>query len=428
MLEQLLKVLRESDATDYQINMTKTRSHEFFFVRHELEMNRAKDVTHYLVQVFKASEDQKYVGDATFEVPAQCDEEEMKALVQKGVYAASFVKNPYYKLMSAVEPVTEHHVDGDALTVAQNFVEVMRDLPETATEDVNSYEIFVNEVEKHIMNSQGVDVTYSYLDSMLEVVINARHENHEIELYRNYRSGTCDKDYIKEQLLKTMQIGKDKCFAKDTRPLKDVDVVFTSADAVSLFRYYADLTMSGYKYQQMSQYEIGKAITEETITGDMITLHGVAQLENSNRNYPYDADGTKVEDCCLIEKNVPQNFWGSYRFSQYLGMEHRSQLYNFVVDGGTHSVSELCSGTYLEVVEFSDFQVDAMTGEFAGEIRLAYYHDGNTVQSFSGGSISGNMQKVQSNIRLSKEQTQYNNYLIPSVVRMSGVNITGIEE
>ncbi|MDD6467058.1 MAG: metallopeptidase TldD-related protein [Erysipelotrichaceae bacterium] len=427
MLEQLKQVLQASEATDYQITVTKTRSHEFFFVRHDLEMNRIKDVTHYLVQVFLASKDQQYVGDATFEVPNDSTVEEITELVKKGVYAASFVKNPAFHLPKATQTIIEPRIQEDALAVAQDFVEVMRDLPETETEDVNSYEIFVNEVEKHILNSQGVDVTYSYLDSMVEVVINARLEQHEIELYRNYRSGSCDKEYLRNQIIQTMQIGKDKCIAKDTPCLQDIDVVFTSSDAVKLFRYYTNLTASSYKYQQMSQYEIGQSICEEPAKGDTITLYGVTELKNSSRNYRYDEEGTKIEDCCLIQENVTQNFWGSNRFSQYLGIEHNSVFYNFVVEKGTHSKEELCSGRFLEVVEFSDFQVDALTGEFAGEIRLAYYHTEDGVQPLSGGSIAGNMREAQKQMWLSKQQKQYDNYLIPEVVRLKNVSITGIE-
>lgn len=129
----------------------------------------------------------------------------------------------------------------------------------------------------------------------------------------------------------------------------------------------------------------------------------------------------------LIENNIPKNFWGNRRFSQYLQLENASSLYNFVVAGGKQSKKELLQLPYLEVVEFSDFQVDSMTGEFAGEIRLAYYHTKEGIQPFSGGSIAGSMQQVQQEMWLSSEVKQYDHYVIPEVVRMKHVSITGIE-
>ena len=57
---------------------------------------------------------------------------------------------------------------------------------------------------------------------------------------------------------------------------------------------------------------------------------------------------------------------------------------NVAVSGGVKSAEALRQGRYLEVVEFSDFQVDAMCGDIAGEIRLGYLHDGDTVTVTDG--------------------------------------------
>ena len=80
---------------------------------------------------------------------------------------------------------------------------------------------------------------------------------------------------------------------------------------------------------------------------------------------------------------------------------------------------------YLEVVEFSDFQVDPITGHIFGEIRLGYLHDGNSVQIVSGGSVSGTMADSMKSMHFSKEQTQYNNARVPSVVVLDDVTVTG---
>ena len=97
------------------------------------------------------------------------------------------------------------------------------------------------------------------------------------------------------------------------------------------------------------------------------------------------------------------------------------------VEGGELSEEELRSGNYLEAVEFSDFNVDPLTGDFAGEIRLAYWHDGEKVTPVSGGSVSGSLPELIKNVRLSKELKQYNNYLVPSVTRIENVTISGAE-
>ena len=75
-------------------------------------------------------------------------------------------------------------------------------------------------------------------------------------------------------------------------------------------------------------------------------------------------------------------------------------------------------------MEFSDFQVDDVTGDIAGEIRLAYLHrDGKTVP-VSGGSVSGNMNELVKGMQFSAERRQYNTLMIPAVTRLNGATVT----
>ena len=91
------------------------------------------------------------------------------------------------------------------------------------------------------------------------------------------------------------------------------------------------------------------------------------------------------------------------------------------------TAEELRTGEYLEVVEFSDFQVDSMAGDIAGEIRLAYWHhDGKTVP-VTGGSVSGSLREVMGNMRFSKETAQYDTMVIPAVTRLPNLRITGVQ-
>ena len=101
---------------------------------------------------------------------------------------------------------------------------------------------------------------------------------------------------------------------------------------------------------------------------------------------------------------------------------------NFAVSGGKYNEKELRSGQYLELVEFSDFQVDSMTGDLYGEIRLGYWHDGNSVIPVSGGSVSGSMLELTGNMFLSRETHQYYNWQIPAATLLKRVTVTGIEK
>ena len=112
--------------------------------------------------------------------------------------------------------------------------------------------------------------------------------------------------------------------------------------------------------------------------------------------------------------------------SEYLGAKDSSIVYNFVVSGGTATEAELRTGDTLELVEFSDFQVDPVGGDLMGEIRLGYWHHDGKTEIITGGSVSGQMQDVIPTMRCSKETEQYNTIVIPKFTRLNGLTITGI--
>ena len=127
----------------------------------------------------------------------------------------------------------------------------------------------------------------------------------------------------------------------------------------------------------------------------------------------------------IIKNNVPVSYWGGVQFRKYLGVEDSFIATNFKAEGGKLSESEIRTGTYLEPVEFSDFSVDIFTGEIAGEIRLAYWHEGDKVTPVCGGSVTGTLTELISDVKLSKELRQYDNYLVPSVIKIENVTIAG---
>ena len=77
------------------------------------------------------------------------------------------------------------------------------------------------------------------------------------------------------------------------------------------------------------------------------------------------------------------------------------------------------------MVEFSDFQVDSVTGDLFGEIRLAYWHDGETVTPVTGGSLSGSMLELAGEMYFTRESAQYDNWRIPAATLLKGVTVTG---
>lgn len=429
MLDTIVKLLKESGVYGWEISDVRTDGWEFYFIRHELDQNRAKRVEHIMIRVFQLIGDGQFIGSASAELAPTASEEEARALIESLAYRATLVKNKPYTL----NPLTEAHRETlhgapiDVPAIARSFIEVMQQLPETETEDINSYEIFVSAKTRRFLNSEGIDVEESYPSSMIEVVVNARKHGHEIELYRNYESGTCDAEGLKKELAHTMQYGKDRLRTQPTPNLGTANVLFSGSDAVNIYDFFVDRLSAQMVCRRMSDWEIGKPVADG-IEGDRVMVTLVRELENSSANRAFDREGAPIRDTEIMRDSVPVKFFGDRMFSSYLGLKDTFMPTNILVEGGTRTEEELRSGPYLEAVEFSDFQVDPMTGDIFGEIRLAYWHDGEKTVPVSGGSVSGSMFDFVRGMLLSEKSVQYDNYRIPALTLLKNVTVTGAAE
>ncbi len=421
-LEQLLGILKSSGADAWEVADINEWGWEFYFVRHRLDQHRTKTVDSFSVKVYKKLEDGQFLGSASAQIAPDASEEEMRRTVEGLCRDASYVRNPFYTLNKPAKAETTEAAPLDMKAVCGDFLRAMQSLPETETEDLNSYEIFVSEIRRRFLNSEGIDVTDVYPSSMVEAVVNARKDGHEIELYRLFHSGTCSREQLTQDLTEALTYGRDKLVTSATPNLGKADVVFSTDPARELYSYFIDRLAADMVFRGVSDWKLGDAVAPENMT-----VQAVNTLPNSSKNTAWDAEGAPIRDLILIDRGKAAAYWGSRQFSQYLGLESSFEASNFSVSGGTESADGLRKGDFLEVVEFSDFQVDPIAGDIAGEIRLGYLHQGGKVTPVSGGSVSGNIRELLDGFRFSRETRQYNCLLIPSVTRLQGVTVTGAE-
>ena len=381
-LDTLLNVLKTSGADAWEVTDQEEKGWEFYFIRHSLDQHRAKDVRSFNVKVFKKFED--CLGSAEAAVPVDASEAEMRRTVEGLCSDASYVRNPAYTLNKPCAAEAEEQAEEiDLEAISGDFIRTLASVPETETEDLNSYEIFASKITRRFLNSEGIDVTVTYPSSMVEAVTNARKDGHEIELYRMFKAGTCDREQLTRDLTEMLTCGRDRLVTVPTPALQKADVVFSTDPALQLYEYFMDRTNTSMVFRGMSDWKVGDAVAPENMT-----VKAVRTLPNSSRNAAYDPEGAPIRDLALVENG---------------------------------------SGDFLEVVEFSDFNVDSITGDIAGEIRLGYLHQGGKVIPVSGGSVSGSVPELISGFRFSAESRQYNNFLIPAVTRIQGVTVTGAE-
>lgn len=426
-IEMIKELLENSGAFAWRITDTVTKGWEFYFIRHSLDQNRSKDIENIQITVYVLSDDKKSVGCASADMGPDETKEYVELTIKDLIYQAGLVQDQYYELKAPGDYEVPALEDVDINKISGDFIDTVKNLEEDDEAYMNSYEIFVSSITRRIVTSTGIDVTERYPVSLFETVVNAKNRDQEIEFYNLYDSGLCLKEDIKRNVASTMKHGRNRLNATKTPSLEKYDVVFSSDDACRIYEFFKDALDIAYICMKYSPLEKGKAIAEG-IVGDKITMKAVRNLPGSSQNRVVDSEGSPIFDEVLMEDNVPKAFHGSTRFSYYMGEKNTFILSNYEVSGGTHTNEELLKGPVLECVYFSDFQVDTLTGDIFGEIRLAYLHEADgSIKPVTGGSVSGNLRKLMVDMKMSEERTRYDNALIPTLTRLSGVTVTGAE-
>lgn len=422
MKKELYSILKESKASDFIIKEITTYSQEAFFIGQKLDMSRAKEVTHTMVTVYVDSDDKKYRGSATKEIHPTYSVEEIKKEIDKAIFAARFVQNPWFPLV-ADQQSEGNDLDVNLTEELVKICEAMQKVKAKENEKVNSYEVFVNKKKTHILNSQGVDVTFYGFDCEVEAVINTSKEGHEIELYKDLRFANKKGEEITLEIEKMFISGEARLKAVSTKKNEHANVILSGDDVVQFFQYFTSHTNAANQYMG-----IAKAKIDEKMSGDDaddLTIELKAHMDGSTKNDAYDMDGNPVKDRILFDKGVCKTFWGSIQHAHYIHMDDTTSINNVVVHGGSMSIEDMKKDPYLEVTDFSSFIMDPITGSFGGEIRLGYEKDARGVHPVAGGSISANFSKAVKNMKFSKETRQINNYIVPCAVYLRDVVVAG---
>src|SRR6056297_3432595 len=100
MIERIIKILKASDAHCWKIQKNTVDSEEYFFVKKNLDLGRAKRVNHFDVTIYKdfPQDDQQFRGSTSISLSPLLSTEELKEAIEGAVFAAGFVKNPWYPI------------------------------------------------------------------------------------------------------------------------------------------------------------------------------------------------------------------------------------------------------------------------------------------------------------------------------------------
>ena len=425
MLERIKSALERCGITLWRINERVVETAELFFVKKELDTRRSVDTRKYEVTVFRDMEsgEKPARGFTSVTLIASMDDAQIDEELKGAYYAAQFAANPTFDLPDPVQapPVkkTGELAEAPLARSAGKMVKALfaPDVHEDAF--INSAELFVIRSACRILSSEGTDVSYTDASVKGEFVVQCR-EPEDVEMHNIFEYDTLDGEALSAKVAEALSFVRDRARAQKVLKSGKYDLVLSGNQVAEVLSYYVDRSAASAVYAKYSTWKLGEDVQGAT-QGERLDL-------TLRVTEPYSAEGVPMADLPLLEGGALNAYHGPNRFCRYLGVKPTGNYRKFSCANGTVSFEELKKGPCLWAVTFSDFQMDAMSGHFGGEIRLAYLIEDGKITPVTGGSVNGSILEAQKDLTFSAERYQTARYDGPYAVRLKGVAVAGVGE
>lgn len=411
------------EVCDYKINLNRTESYELFFVKGSLETVRNTDNTDKEVTVYVDHSD--FRGHASFFVYPSTTEDELERLIGEAVEKAKLIENPAYTLPAGATgefAVETNFTDFDASELAAAIANTVFDANTLEITSLNAVEVFINRITETVVNSRGLHKTQVRWAAMVEAIPTATAGGESVELYEQYNFNALDIDTLRTEIADKLTQAKARFDAKRMEITGAPRVILHAQELKELFWNFADDLDYSSVYSHHNVYKKGDAI-QTAPTGDLIGITMCAALPGCASSRCFDVDGLTLGEKRIIDSGKVIAYHGSNRFGQYLQEQPTGLLPCICLDPGTAGDAEFAEGAYLEILSMSGIQTDFYSDYIGGEIRLANWHDGETIVPVTGVSISGKLSEVLNHIRFSKNCTLSGSYHGPDKAIIEGMNI-----
>ncbi len=417
-------IKRQNGISDFKIVNTKKQSHELFFVHGKLETLRKAESESSVVTLYVAHDGK--LGNSSFEATASLMADELENKLAAARENALLIFDEPYELPENLhtDGVLESNLrDMPPFEVAAKVASAVKKANETPGCDVNALEVFVVKTTTRVINSRNVDCSEVKYTVNLEAIPTANGEKQSVELFETYSFSELDEDLIACELSARLKDVAARLEAVKPAKKLTCPVIFNAYELNELFGELIFNANFASVYSHANTLEKGDALQSAPAHDKLnVTMRG--KIKGCPASALFDEnDGCPLADRQIIKDGKLAALYGSHRFAQYLGEEPTGNLGCIEVECGTCSEEELAKGEHLELVYMSGLQVDVYNDYIGGEIRLAYYFDGNKRVPVTSIAMSGKLSDVLNTVRLSNKQTISGAYVGPSKMLADGFNI-----
>jgi len=435
MLDNLITALRaRSDLQAWTVRHILTRGAQLYAVPNAVESRRTVSSERYVVDVLRQPTESNGQltcgsGNATL-LPG----DDIDTALNAATLMAKLVHNPPYSVPGPAGLPTVPLVDAALHADAANTLDTMFARLKTAVSDhaptrMTAAEAFGEETTTHLINSRGIDATQVTTQLNMEWVLAGRSGEHEVESFVEItRRRATDLD-VEAEVARRAHYVVDLLEA--AAPPHYTGPVVLRGQVLAEFLnggVLHTLSSGASKYSQLSSWEIGKTIFRGDVIGDPLTVWANRQLPYGTHANRFDDEGLPAQRVTLIENNRLATFIANQRYADYLSIPPTGAFGDLELPPGSTPAHALLAEPHVEVVAFSWFNPDGVTGEFASEIRLGYMVDGNKRTPFKGGMLVGNVLDALADVRWSSETGFYGDYSGPTTARFARLAVAGNEQ
>lgn len=418
----IIKLLNAASVDGYRVNTVKTESYELFFVHERLETVRGTDTCNTQVTVYVDHDGKR--GEASFKVYASTTEAEVIASIADAAGKAKKINNEFFTLPDALElsaEIPSNFTDYEPKALAKEMAKAVFSAETYGCGSVNALEVFINKTTSSVQNSNGRSVSETKYSAVVEVIPTWT-DGESVELYQCERFSHFDVNDLRSKVEQKMREVRDRGVAQQPKEKLSCRVVLDAKELSHLFSDIVGELDYASVYSHMNSFSVGDSIQKER-RGDAISVTMRGAIEGSSASALFDVDGTLMKDTEVIRNGEIVANYGSHRFAQYLGKEPTGQLGCAEVEVGTLTDDELASAPYFRCVSMSGIQLDILSDYIGGEVRLAYYVDGDKVIPMTGISISGKFSEALNSVRFSNVKECAGRYLGPKLASFEGIEI-----
>ncbi|MBQ8344548.1 MAG: hypothetical protein IJY41_05120 [Clostridia bacterium] len=424
MITRIINILKsDKGVSDYRINILKRESYELFFVHKDLETVRSTDTTDIKVTVFVENGDK--LGDATFSVYSSYTDEMIAKEIESAKKKAALAGNKPYALPENETGIWESKSNFKGYS-APELAAMVADAAFKADSyeggSINALEIFIYKDTVTVKNSRNIDKTETQYSAMVEAIPTWNGEKESVELYECYNFTEFDASAVTAEIDGKMREVRDRLVAIKPESKLNCRVVLTASELGHLFGNLASNLNYSSVYNHVNAFSKGDDVQKSPV-GDKLTVTMKGRMTGSVSSCAFDASGVTTRDAEVIKDGKAVGYYGPVRFASYLGEEPTGNIRCIKAECGTLTDKELSSAPYFKCVSMSGLQLDIYNDYIGGEVRLAYYFDGEKEIPVTGISISGKLSDALSNMRLSNEETTYESYKGPKYAVFENIEI-----